>query len=80
VSLLNDGRRNSSPQDNHRDRRPKQQEGRCTSPTLPGITSDVAMQVEDGAPRKSEDGINEISTLMASMRFIPPSVRFGRRR
>jgi len=34
----------------------------------------------DGAPRKSEDDINEISALVASMRFVPPSVRFGRRR
>lgn len=56
-------------------------EGRDASPTLPEITPDVAMQVEDGALQKNEDdGINEISALMTSIRFVPPSVRFGRRR
>jgi len=86
MSLLNIGRPNPSLQiyrgNRRRNGRQKQQEeGRDSSPTLPDTTSNDAMQLEDGALRKKEDdGVNEISALMTSIRFVPSSVRFGRRR
>lgn len=75
ISLLNDPRAKA---------RSKSKSGppRKTS-TIDGMSMDSSVPSETGTSSaiKDEDdaSVKELSGLMTAMRFVPPSVRFGRR-